>query len=318
MKHFLIQHKYVLPLFAALFLAAGGESEARSVITWVPPYSIETCKQRLEQDFGDGVGMKDGLTHLALQFWIPSQSGKDCILTPTYKVTSSDVRWFVTWGERNDVKIMLCVYNADLPYGPGGWDYEGALNAFRDNRSDFISSIMSEIKSYGLDGVEIDLESPSGHNDKKNDFVRFLGDLSAKLRPLNKELTAASYGYIFNAPNTRWWPDMEPCLEAYTAMSYQSAGHVALSSDDWPYQSYQWMKDQASDKEKLMIGFPGTTDHWRGDSLSTHLQWVIDDGQVGVAIWDAALSGEGEWLTKEIWKKLAQVKTSSAGEGCTP
>ena len=43
-------------------------------MTWVPPYAVSACQQRLNESF-DGAGMKDGLTHLGLQFWNPTATG---------------------------------------------------------------------------------------------------------------------------------------------------------------------------------------------------------------------------------------------------
>ena len=45
------------------------------VMTWVPPYATSKCLERLNESF-DGMGMKNGLTHMGLQFWRPSEKGK--------------------------------------------------------------------------------------------------------------------------------------------------------------------------------------------------------------------------------------------------
>ena len=44
-------------------------------MTWVPPYATSKCLDRLNESFG-GMGMKNGLTHLGIQFWRPSEKGK--------------------------------------------------------------------------------------------------------------------------------------------------------------------------------------------------------------------------------------------------
>ncbi len=68
----------ILALLAGLpgAAAADGEQSAkvRRVMTWVPPYAIGESKARLGESF-DGLGMKDGITHLGLQFWNPSKEG---------------------------------------------------------------------------------------------------------------------------------------------------------------------------------------------------------------------------------------------------
>ncbi len=55
-------------LFTLISLTLG-----QHVITWVPSYFIPQCKTTLNTDYG-GVGMGDGITHLALQFWGPTNT----------------------------------------------------------------------------------------------------------------------------------------------------------------------------------------------------------------------------------------------------
>src|SRR4051794_8286225 len=62
------------PFFANLFALsmsalAVSPASAGQVISWVAPYGVDQSKAMLQKDFG-GVGMKDGLTWLALQFWV--------------------------------------------------------------------------------------------------------------------------------------------------------------------------------------------------------------------------------------------------------
>ena len=70
----------LLCLFLTI-LSLGAENVKNSkakfsrVMTWVPPYATSKCLDRLNESFG-GVGMKNGLTHLGLQFWRPSEKGK--------------------------------------------------------------------------------------------------------------------------------------------------------------------------------------------------------------------------------------------------
>ncbi len=47
---------------------------AAPVITWIPPYGTKPCIENLSKDY-DGYGPKDGISHLALQFWEPDGSG---------------------------------------------------------------------------------------------------------------------------------------------------------------------------------------------------------------------------------------------------
>src|SRR5438876_751179 len=64
----------LVSIFANLPVAHGATNTFREwkrpVMTWVPPYAVSRCNTRLTESFG-GVGMKDVLTHLGLQFWKP-------------------------------------------------------------------------------------------------------------------------------------------------------------------------------------------------------------------------------------------------------
>ena len=77
-------------------LAGAITAEAANVMAWVPPYDVSRAWTNLNADFG-GVGMKDGLTHLALQFWLPTTSGgvaKDTKY-PSHDITDASIAKFV-------------------------------------------------------------------------------------------------------------------------------------------------------------------------------------------------------------------------------
>ena len=71
--------RVLIGLFLASFQLAGvglaKEKKTKDrVMSWVPPYAIEECRKNLDESFG-GVGVKNGLTHLGLQFWVPTEEG---------------------------------------------------------------------------------------------------------------------------------------------------------------------------------------------------------------------------------------------------
>lgn len=283
---------------------SSNNSGNRKVITWVPPYSIPESKAMLQKDFG-GIGVKDGLTHLALQFWIPSGDRKSAILSPTYSYAISDeeIEWFKNWGQANGVKVLLCVYNADVP-GSEGWDWDAATSAFVNNQDSFVSSLLSEMNKYGLDGIEVDLEGPGADDTYQSQFLSFMTKLSNELHPQGKELTVATFAYVWNAPNTNWWPDLMKVVDGITSMGYEIIGR---NGADWA--SYSSQKGFAPNPNKLMIGMPGTQNSWLNNSVVEQIDWVIQDGETGVAIWDVTLAASG-WQTKEVWEMLSQIKGS--------
>lgn len=42
--------------------------------------------------------------------------------------------------------------------------------------------------------------------------------------------------------------------------------------------------------------------------MEEHVDWVIENGGVGVAIWDATLSDDPAWKNPAVWRKLSQIK----------
>ena len=67
-------------------------------MTWVPPYATSTCLDRLNESF-DGLGMKNGLTHLGLQFWRPSEKVKMQLVDDFKPIDDSTIIQFRKWGE---------------------------------------------------------------------------------------------------------------------------------------------------------------------------------------------------------------------------
>lgn len=84
------------------------------------------------------------------------------------------------------VKVLISV---------GGWN-NGDDSAFRSlaanssYRGTFVSNVMNFVNQYGLDGVDIDWEYPEAGSEASN-FKLLMQDLSSKLKPQGKLLTAA-------------------------------------------------------------------------------------------------------------------------------
>ena len=278
---------------------------ALPVVAWVPPYFISTCKNSLQASWsynGRSYGMKDGLTYLNLQFWSPSNSG---VLGRAYGSNSpsnNDIDWFVKWGHDNGIKVLLCIYNP--PSSGDKWNWAAAKAAFKTRRNAFVKEIMAEVRARNLDGADIDFEcNESNCNSDKNDYVAFMKELRDSLHAAGKTLTYASFTTQYNGPNWDWWHDLSPVVEAFATMGYDWSG--------WN-KDYQTQVEHTPDPSKMMIGMPSYSS-WQGYGVKRHLQWVLDYGNVGVAIWDATLrhwdtQAETDWMSGEVWYMLSQVK----------
>jgi len=285
----------VLPLL--LFLVP--TAMAGQVITWVAPYKMAPALEMLQKDFG-GVGMKDGLTYLALQFW--KTNGPNLTRDPGVEMTGFDdnVKEFRDWGHANGVKVTLCVTDF-----VGDWNWPEAVRSFNANRAAFISSLVAEMDRLELDGVELDLEGIGTPTmGETNGYIAFAVDLGTALHAKGKTLTAASFPAQWNAPNWTMWPKLMQSVDAVTSMGYETTGMNSTNG-----YNYSDQKKHAIPPGKLMIGMPGYKDAWEGNTALEQLDWVIADGTVGVGIWDCGLDSPA-WQTAAVWKKLAKIRST--------
>ena len=290
-------------LFAAAFhlLGIGMAQELRKqrrVMTWVPPYAVEACRERLDQSF-DGVGMKDGLTHLGLQFWHPTTDGGLKLVDRFEPIDESTISDFRKWGDAHGVRTMLCVYNGTSE----GWDWGLAKTAFDTHRERLVEALVAETLRLKLDGVDIDFEGKGKLDGDRDAFVRFIEELSERLHAKGKELTIDTFAYKWNAPNQNWWAAVLPHIDGLHVMGYSETG---VGAADW--RSYEFIKAAAGDhSSKLLVGVLSNVDEWQKKPARKHLGWIYEDTSVGLAIWDAQLKTPA-WRSKEMWQAIAKVR----------
>lgn len=90
-----MQKQLILTLFVII-----STIHSSNVITWIAPYAVPASKANLEKEF-NGYGPNDGISHLALQFWVPDgNGGVDFVSTPSFNLSymnSDSIAWFVDW-----------------------------------------------------------------------------------------------------------------------------------------------------------------------------------------------------------------------------
>ncbi len=289
-------------LVASLFAMTAVAEETptkRMVMTWVAPYAVDKCRNRLNESFG-GVGMKDGLTHLALQFWAPTKTGEVERPTKYGAISDATVSTFRDWGNSHGVRVMLCIFN-----GVDAWDWPLARAAFADHRKEFVDALVAETERLALDGVDVDLEGNGSLDSAKDAFVQFVRELSDRLHAAGKQITVDSFSYKWNAPNQTWWADLLPLVDGLTTMGYDEIG---ANASDW--RSYTAQKAAAgAHASKLLIGMPGDKAQWQKTKADEHLAWVIRDQTVGLSIWDAQLEAP-VWRTRSVWEGIAKLRVT--------
>lgn len=269
----------------------------RLVMTWVPPYAAGKCKARLTESFDD-VGMKDALTHLGLQFWVPTKDGGIARAGRTNETSDAAIVEFRNWGRANGVRVLLCIYN-----GVKGWDWSLARAGFAEHPEKLINALIAEVDRLQLDGVDIDIEGNGNFEADKAAYVAFIRKLSKRLHAQGRHLTLDTFSYKWHAPNQTWWKELLPHVDGLTSMGYEELGAMA---PEW--RGYAFQKSAAGWRaSRLMIGLPSGRNEWRGNTLMEHLRWLKKDGKVGVSFWDAQVKGDA-WRKAEVWKALGEIR----------
>ncbi|MBT7651410.1 MAG: hypothetical protein HN553_10580 [Opitutae bacterium] len=267
-------------------------------MTWVPSYATEICRDRLDESFGE-VGLKNGLTHMGLQFWRPTEEGRIGLVDDFKPIYDSTIINFRKWGQTHGIKVLLCIYNGTRD----GWNWNLAKNAFETHRKQFIKTLVSETVRLNLDGVDIDFEGKGKLDGDTEVFVSFIKELSSALKAKGKELTVDSFAYKWNAPNQGWWKLLLPYVDALHVMGYSETGSKSTS-----WRSYDFLKAAAGKySSKLLIGVPSHASNWEKASVQEHLEWIVTDPSVGLAIWDAQLK-DSKWRTQEIWQTISRIR----------
>jgi len=266
------------------------------VMTWVAAYGIERAKARLDESFG-GNGLQNAITHLALQFWIPTTDGGVRTTPKGGAISDETIALFTRWGHAHGIRVMLCVFNA-----VDSWDWALARSAFADHPNEFADALLAEVERRDLDGVDIDLEGQGSLDDDKAAFVQFIRGLSGKLHARGKQLTVDSFAYHWNAPNQTWWQDLLPLVDGLTSMGYEE---LSLDGENW--RGYPSQKAAAGgDAAKLLMGVPSNKGEWQNHPAIEQMEWIAADGGVGAAIWDAQLDAPA-WRQNDIWTKIRKI-----------
>jgi hypothetical protein len=181
-------------------------SYIRPATIWIPSFmahkGLEVSTATLEEEFkllksGNKIKPIEAVSHLALQFWQPDTHGNvdfDKGLLNDYSPSrgpqgnrewaEEQVRELVKWGHKNNVRVMLCVYNPKKVEGSSKgdkhskdedisqWDWPLARSAFGANRATFINSLITEMNRFGLDGIDIDLEGEKIYQPEDSDSER--------------------------------------------------------------------------------------------------------------------------------------------------
>jgi len=275
----------------------------RKVITWVPPYGIAQVQARLPALYS-GAGPRTALTHLALQFWVPTSAGALARSSRYTTITNAHIQWFVNWGRNNGVDVLLCIYN-----GENDWDWsltQAVINPA--NRNKFAAALVAEMQARGLDGIDVDLEGAAADFEAdKPAYIAFIRELARQVHLKGKIITVDSFPYQWNAPNWNWWAALFPLVDGINSMGYEDLGRNASG-----WQGYLTQKNKAGiHSHKLQIGIPSYLPTWQSNTTLEQVQWfrTAQAQRVGVAIWDGQFP-DSSWNSAPVWQQLRAINPS--------
>ncbi|HEY5814374.1 MAG TPA: glycosyl hydrolase family 18 protein, partial [Terrimicrobiaceae bacterium] len=190
--------------------------------------------------------------------------------------------------------------------------------AFADKREAFVEQILAEVEKYGMNGVEIDLESERDGltSEDRSAYAAFVTALAKELHSRGKILTLSSLAGRWFGPNNTWWQDWANVVDGIQSMGYSEVGKAG--TQDW--DSYQaqvslWIK-AGGDPKKFANGVSVYLKHWKGGSVEENLAALYDVAQAtgsGVAIWELSCSAHPEavdpgWSTSANWDWIRKIR----------
>jgi hypothetical protein len=289
-------------------------AEANPVMSWVPAYETKGSADALRTNLGEGRTVAQTLSRIAFQFWLPVEEG----LALDKRVREADVRQLAALAREDNVQLLLGVFNAYTDVGGSGFSWDRAKKLFADKRSAFVQQIVAEIEKFGLDGVEIDIESErDGLSDQdRADYAAFIIALAEEVHSRGKIITLSTFPGRWFGPNNTWWNDWAKVIDGVQSMGYTEVGKQGTQGwDSYGGQVSLWIK-AGGDPKKFLNGVSVYSKQWKGASVADNLQGVCDVAQAtgsGVALWELSQKAHPEtldpgWNSSINWKWIARIK----------
>lgn len=131
-----------------------------------------------------------GLTHINYSFALPAEDnyGLEPLAHP------DNLRTLVVKAHQADTKVFISLGGWNIGDGGGDDARFHRMAADEEGRQTFVNEVMTLVKEFNLDGVDMDWEYPD-NDSSADDFVVLMKALANALRAENKELTLAVVSY---------------------------------------------------------------------------------------------------------------------------
>lgn len=173
----------------------------------------------------------------------------------TPNVSINELHKAIKQAHQAGVKVLISMAGGVIPSCSGDW--EKLLQPI--NRANLVNNIVRFVDEFQLDGIDIDIEGVILTNiDDQGNYTPFIKELSDKLNPQNKLLTAATASYVggmLPASSIEYF-------DFITLMSYDAIG-PSWGKPGTEHSTYQqavehinlW-KRRGLSKDKLVLGLP--------------------------------------------------------------
>ena len=210
--------------------ASSEKKERFKVIGYQPSWSGDVEKIQYEK-----------LTHINYSFILPKSDGtfkempKPTILNKLVKLAHA-----------KEVKVGIAI---------GGWNggddsaFE-TLAAAPETRKKFVRETMKMVKTYDLDGVDMDWEYPD-EGASSEYFLSLMRELSTELRGNNKFLSTAVVSNGKTGAGIK--KEVFPLIDMLNVMAYDGKAHGLYSQAE---ASIRYWSERGCPKEKLILGLP--------------------------------------------------------------
>jgi Glycosyl hydrolases family 18 len=288
--------------------------EANTVMAWVPAYGIGDATGTLAIPLGGDRTVAEVLSRIALQFWIPINGN----LALDKRVSENEVRNLLRIARQKNLQVLLCVCNAYPDASGSGFSWDRARPAFAGNRGAFIRQLVEEARKYGLDGVDLDIESERDglSAQDRSDYAAFVLELARRLHGEGKILTLSSFPGSWFGPNRSWWRDWAAAIDGLQSMGYSDVGMKGTEDwDSYPAQISSWIEAGGA-PGKFLNGVSVYFRSWKGASAQENLAALGAAARAtgsGAAIWELSLDAhqqklEPGWKDSTNWALVERIR----------
>jgi GH18 family chitinase len=237
-----LKNTFIIILFSFFFLPAKSQTKIknpRSTFKVVGYYFLRAALK--DSSYADSNYLfLNKITHLNIAFINPDSGGN---FNQKFAIDT-----LVKRAHQKNVKVLASIA------GGGLHEYYHQLLK-KNNRQLFISNLISLVKQYNLDGIDVDLEG----DDIDRNYADFVTELSGALKPLHKLMTSAiATAYKEELPDKALRQ-----FDFLNVMSYDNTGPwqpddpgdhspYSMAVEDLDY----WHNKRGIPKNKLVLGLP--------------------------------------------------------------